>query len=132
MKFNMQVLNSGPLCCGHPPLLLLFTGAWLIYGAQGIAQILWAIYSSPYPFGWGSFVFAVGLALPYFLSVLGGIQLLRKKRSAVGLFIGFFLFYIVCLLSSEEDIGISDIALLGIPGITIGYGLILKKKGVLA
>ena len=120
-----------PALTQRPLLLWLSSGFWLASGLIGIVPVVLALPSLAQA---SAFVlsFVAVAALSHLLSLAGAVQLFRRRRSAIPLLLAVFVLYIGTLLySSPVRWGIFTVCLVAVSGSTIGYALLLKRKGVL-
>jgi len=126
-------ISAAPAPVQRSLLLWLSSGFWLISGLAGIVPVIIAI---PHLTQASAFVllFVAIAALSHLLSLAGAVQLFRQRRSAIPLLAVVFVLYIGALLftsRSPASWGLFKICLLAISTSTIGYALLLKRKGIL-
>jgi len=114
-------------------LLWLSSGFWLISGLAGILQLIISIPHLTQASAFTLLFFAIA-ALSHLLSLVGAVQLFRQRRSAIPFIVVVFVLYIGALLltsRSPAGWGLFSIFLLAISACTIGYALLLNRKGIL-
>lgn len=130
----VSLTNDEPLSPQPRPILLWLASAfWLVSGILGLIPILASI-SSPSQIPPSLLPFVFTALLSQILSVLGAIQLFRRKQSAIVLLVLVFVFgvaaYILINVSPLNMSTDAKIVWLVAAG-TVGYALLLKKKGVI-
>jgi uncharacterized membrane protein len=117
----------------RPFLLWLASAFWLVSGVSGLIPILLSIPSfSQFPPS--IMLFVSTAALSQILSLLGAVQLLRRKQSAINLLVLVFILGAATSIFSNASLAnmsTSGIIIWLLAGVTVGYALLLKKKGVL-
>ncbi|MEQ1589661.1 MAG: hypothetical protein ABL902_04830 [Gallionella sp.] len=124
---------TSPAAQSRPVLLWLAVGFWLFSGIAGLIPILLVVPNLP-EFPTDALLFVAAAALSQVLSLLGAIQLFRRKRSAILLLMLVFIVALVTLLlrhASPASMSTYSIIVWSIAGVTIGYAVLLKMRGVL-
>ncbi len=117
----------------RPVLLWLAVGFWLLSGIAGLVPILLAI-PELLQFPPDTLLFVAAAGLSQVLSLFGAIQLFRRKQSAIIVLALVFVIAIVILLirhTSPASMSTFSLIIWSIAGITIGYAVLLKMRGML-
>lgn len=126
-------LAVAPALAQRPLLLWLSSGFWLISGLTGIVPVVMVIPSLVKASAF-ALLFVTIAALSHIFSLAGAVQLFRRRRSAIPLLVVVFVLYVGTLLFSSASPArwsLFTICLVVVSGSTIGYALLLKRKGVL-
>jgi len=117
----------------RPIFLWLASGFWLLSGLAGLIPIVLSVPNLP-QFPPSVLLFVSAAALSQVLSLLGAVQLFRCKQAAIPLLALVFILGIGTLLlihSSPASMSTYNLIIWSIGAATIGYALLLKRRGVL-